>query len=1100
MSGIHRFADFELHAAQRQLTRAGQALPIGGRAMDLLLLLAEQRHRTVSKRELIDHCWPDQAVEPNNLAVQIWALRRLLGEGVIATVPGRGYRLVAPTQMPPGPAPPQVVSAPPGDPAKGGLPAAGPGAGPVADPAPAPALPLLPPMFGRQAELRRVIDLLQQHRLVTLLGPPGVGKTRLAQAVVADQAGTGEPTLLVDLAAVAEGQQVDAAVRQALGLADGNRAQVDAAGWLGLMAGRRLLLVLDNCEHLSTAVAQLAGTMLARLPALRLLATSQRPLGLAVEQRLQLQPLALPAAPTPDAVRASPALQLLVARVQSLAPDFLLADAELPTAAALCRRLDGLPLAIELAAARVPALGLQGVLARLDGRLQLLTRGTGPQRHATMAAALAWSVSLLPEPAQALLAALGVCQGDVDVELALQLAPAFGLDDAAALDSLGQLADHCLVVTEIRSSIPSLRLLETVRAHALASLGARGMLDALRQRHAEAVCGLLSRNGLARERGEISDDLTLDGVRLMLPNIRAAMDWVLAVPARAPVGHSILADTWPAMLFMGQYHEAMGWMLALAPRLTADTPPRTAGYYLLGLGMFALRLPQLPPEQRHAQLQRSQALLDTLPRTEYAMAVRHALAHSACQLGQPHAALVAADAALALLQPGDRANYRAILSITRGIALALLGRQADAEAAHAQALPWCVPEGNGDLLFMLQCDLALLDHLLGRHATAAARYAGLTQAVTARGVHSHVAAPLWAGLLSSLLAAGDLAQARVAAAETWRHMAAVGQPLEGCLLHAWLLALEGQPQAAMQLLGAGDRQLRLARETRLVFEPAARARLLACLGDGAAATLGQHWRRHGETLTPDAVHALLAPSLVPAHAQMGSAVGTGSADQPAGAGIIPATPPALHLLLVDDHPLFREGLALALQQALPGVQVLGCGSTAEAQALLAARPGGIDLVLVDHRLAGGAIGLDWARQLRQAQPAVAVALMSGEDDASLPARARQAGLVAFLPKTLDVPTLARVLRALQAGDTWFPPAAARAPITPPTGLTERQHQIVQLAAQGANSKAIGQALGISPATVRNHFAQIFERLGARSRAHAVQLLQRADGPEPPSPG
>lgn len=209
----------------------------------------------------------------------------------------------------------------------------------------------------------------------------------------------------------------------------------------------------------------------------------------------------------------------------------------------------------------------------------------------------------------------------------------------------------------------------------------------------------------------------------------------------------------------------------------------------------------------------------------------------------------------------------------------------------------------------------------------------------------------------------------------------------------------------------------------------------------------------------------------------------------------PAT--SLQLLLVDDHALFREGLALALQQALPGVQVQACGSPAEAQALLAAQPGTTDLVLVDHRLAGGVSGLDWARALRRQQPALAVALMSGEDDASLPARARQAGLVAFLPKTLEVATLAGVLRALEAGDTWFPAPAASTTTPLPGGLTARQHQIVQLAAQGANSKAIGQALGISPATVRNHFAQIFERLGARSRAHAVQLLQRADGPAPP---
>lgn len=210
----------------------------------------------------------------------------------------------------------------------------------------------------------------------------------------------------------------------------------------------------------------------------------------------------------------------------------------------------------------------------------------------------------------------------------------------------------------------------------------------------------------------------------------------------------------------------------------------------------------------------------------------------------------------------------------------------------------------------------------------------------------------------------------------------------------------------------------------------------------------------------------------------------------------------LRLLLVDDHPLFRAGLVLALQQALPGVQVQDCSTLAEAQALLAAQPGGIDLLLVDHRLAGGVSGLDWARQLRAAQPALAVALMSGDDDPGLPLRARQAGLAAFLPKTLDVPTLARVLQQLEAGDTWFPPADAAAPPVAGAaagGLTGRQHQIVQLAAQGANSKAIGRALGISPATVRNHFAQIFERLGARNRAHAVQLLQRADGPGPADP-
>ncbi len=828
-----RFADFELRTQQRLLLQAGRPLHIGGRALDLLALLVAQRHRTVSKAELIDHCWPGQAVEPNNLAVQIWALRRLLGNAVIATVPGRGYRFVASVMDEPlaAPAPPPTQPLP----RSGG------------------ALPLLPPMIGREADLQRLQDQLQQHRLVTLLGPPGVGKTRLAQAVVAHLAQDGGQALLVDLARVADAALVDAALRQALGLADSDRGQTDAPDWLGLLAGQRLLLVLDNCEHLSEAVARLAVTMLAQLPALRLLATSQRPLGLAVEQRMRLQPLVVHMATTPAQAANSPALQLLVARIQALEPDFELSDADAQCAVDLCRQLDGLPLAIELAAARVPALGLRGVQLRLDARLQLLTRSAAPQRHATLADALAWSVSLLPEAAQDLLAALGVCQGSTGIDLALKLAEAVGLAEATAFDGLTLLADHSLVVTEVLGPAPRLHLLESVRAHALASLHARGLLDRLRQQHAHAVCALLAENGLARERGQLSDDQTLAGVRLALDNIRAAMDWVLAAPDRAPIGHSILADAWPAMLFLGLYHEAVGWMLALAPQLDVRTPPRTAGYLLLGLGRMALRLPQPTPVQRHALLQRSQVLIDTLSRSEYAMAVRQTLAHSACQLGQPQVALDAIDAALALLQHGDRANHRAVLLITRGIALALLGRQAEAEAAPAQALPLCVPEGNDELLFLLQCDLAMLEQLLGRHAAAAGRWGMLTEAATARGLHSHVVAPLWAGLQGSLLALGDTARARTAATELWRHMAAVGQPMEGCHLHAWLLAREGRPEAAAWLLGAGDRQWREAGEIRLLGEPAARRATLAMLPTDSL----EHRRLHGQTLTPADVAGLL---------------------------------------------------------------------------------------------------------------------------------------------------------------------------------------------------------------------------------------------------
>ena len=1109
MSGVFRFADFELLLQQRLLLQHGQPIHTGGRALDLLALLVTQCHRIVSKAELIDHCWPDQAVEPNNLAVQVWALRRLLGPGVIATVPGRGYQFTATVHSVPAASSATVASALPAIAAAKQL------------PRPAPHLPV---MFGRSADLALLQSLLKQHRLVTLLGPPGVGKSRLAQAML--EAALELPAMLVDLASVhdADADGVARAVRAALGLADSpvtRPASPAQLAWMGLLPSQPLLLVLDNCAHQAAATAALASALLMQAPALRLLVTSLHPLGLPMEQQMRLQPLPVASvhgsagdggrialadkrtAPLHD----HPALQLLLSRIQSQQPRFQLVPADLPLALQLCRRLDGLPLAIELAAARVPALGLAGVLARLDDQLRLLHRDVPADRHASLGVALAWAVSLLPAPLQRLFQSLGVFQGSFSTDLAVLVCKGDEPDDLdswAVIDGLAQLVEHSLLLVEpaddtaathragelpALEAAPRLRLLDSARAHAQQRLQAGGKLLRMQQRLAEAVHSMLARDARAREQGQLSDDTALYRVRVDLAHVRAAMAWVLADPSRAAIGHAITAHAWPAMLFIGLHHEAMQWMQALLPLLADDTPPHTAGYFLLGMGRLGLGPGLMVPAQRHAVLLRAQAQLDTLGRPEFAMAARQTLAQSACQLGEAAQALVAIDQALAMMPPIAPANhqaYQADLLAWQGTALALLGRLAEARHAHAQALPLCVAGGNQDFLFLLECDLARLELLLGLHAQAAGRWQFLTEAATARGVHSHVAAPLWAGLQASLLALGDAAGARAAAQHSWRHMAALGSPLEGCLLHAWLLALEGRAQAALQLLGAGDRQLRLAGETRLPFEPAARGQVLACLGAQALTPDGEGWRRHGETLTPDGIAALLFPAAA-------AAATAGQTRDDA------TPPPTLHLLLVDDHPLFREGLALALQQALPGVQVLACGTPAEAQALLAAQPGATDLVLVDHRLAGGASGLDWARQLRRSQPALAVALLSGDDDTSLPARARQAGLVAFLPKTLDVPALAQVLQALQAGDTWFPPAAGSAPITQPTGLTERQHQIVQLAAQGANSKAIGHALGISPASVRNHFAQIFERLGARSGAHAVQLLQRADGPDPPEP-
>lgn len=197
------------------------------------------------------------------------------------------------------------------------------------------------------------------------------------------------------------------------------------------------------------------------------------------------------------------------------------------------------------------------------------------------------------------------------------------------------------------------------------------------------------------------------------------------------------------------------------------------------------------------------------------------------------------------------------------------------------------------------------------------------------------------------------------------------------------------------------------------------------------------------------------------------------------------------VLLVDDHPLFREGLALALAQRAPGLRVRCAASVAGALALLAAEADAIDLVLLDWRLPGEN-GLAGATRIRAAHPAVACALMSGVDDAGLAGRARAAGLAGYFPKSLEVERLLAGLARLAGGGSWFEAEVRIGPGAGAMPLTERQQQIVNLAARGASNKEIAQALGIAPHTVKNHLAQIFEKLGASNRAQAVLLAHDPD--------
>ncbi len=458
------FHHYQLLPAQRQLLSGDHPVKLGSRAFDMLVVLVERHNRIVPKHELLDLVWPKLVVEENNLQVQVMALRKLLGHGAIATIPGRGYRFTLPVDGDATAVPPPLSS----------------------EPVPGPAL------IGRDDELRVLQGLLMAYPLVTVSGAGGIGKTRLAQAATR---GLQSPQDMawVDLVGLDDAATLPSAVAQALGieLAGGADARVALAAAL---RGRTALVVLDNAEHLLDAVAAFVATLRDQASTLRVLVTSQEALRLPDEQVFRPGPLTLPATDDLLSVRASAAVELFVARARQVDRSFDLGEHNRAAVAEVCRRLDGIPLAIELAAARVGLLGVKGVRDRLDERFELLTAGAraAMRRHQTLRAALEWSHGLLTSDEQRVLRRLGVLTGGFTLEAAQEVAEDEALDGWDVLERLGALVDKSLVVAE-GDSLPRYRLLETTRMFALERLAEAGETEPTLLRHAWYFMALAER-------------------------------------------------------------------------------------------------------------------------------------------------------------------------------------------------------------------------------------------------------------------------------------------------------------------------------------------------------------------------------------------------------------------------------------------------------------------------------------------------------------------------------------------------------------------------------------------------------------------------------
>ena len=512
MATVYQFGNAQLRPEQRRLLIGGNDSRIGARAFDLLLALVERRDRTVTKNELLDSVWPDAVVEENNLHVHVSTLRKVLGPQVIVTIPGRGYRFTA-----------SLVGA-----VDGATNAAMP------EPVPAPTssaavalltnLPAeLPSLYGRADDVPALRTLLESHKLVTVVGAGGIGKTALAQTVAHQLRGSLDGGVwLVELAPVVDPSQVVATVAHVLRVTLDTVTPVET---LARALGKsRMLIVLDNCEHLLHAVAEMAAALHLASPNVRLLATSQEPLKLAQECLYRLDPLALPDEAGVDSARQAGAVALFEARARAADPRFALSEHNVAAVVDICRHLDGIALAIELAAARVPLLGVDGLRARLDDRFRVLTGGArlALRRHQTLRAALDWSYGLLTPEEQTVFRRLGVFVGSFGLECAQRAAADDRIDGWGVLDRLGALVDKSLVAAETGEE-PRYRLRETSRAFALEKLQQAGETEDTMRSHAVAMLAVFE--GSHENEYVLSMQARLERYLPDLDNARAALDW-----------------------------------------------------------------------------------------------------------------------------------------------------------------------------------------------------------------------------------------------------------------------------------------------------------------------------------------------------------------------------------------------------------------------------------------------------------------------------------------------------------------------------------------------------------------------------------------------
>src|SRR6266849_954348 len=557
MSGavVHRklrVGPFELSIGERVLRRDSQVLPLGGRALDILIYLADRPGEVIAKQELIDRVWSDVTVEEGSLRVHVAAIRKALRDGqfgnrYIANIKGRGYSFVGTVVPLAG----STESRNDKFPRQGRL----------------PVRPLM--MIGRETVVGEVSDKLRNERFVTLLGPGGIGKTAIAMAVgrtVAEE--FGGKVYFVDLESLTDPRHVAGAVATSMGLA--LKSKDPGLELVDRVRSRKLLIILDSCEHVIEGAALLDEQLYQKTEQIYLLATSRESLKLEGEHCCRVLPLDFPpdgSEQTANAVLRYPAVQLFVRRVAARAGNFVLTDAEAPFVSEICRKLDGIPLAIEWAAGQVAALGLKNTVSRLVSRLELLklSHRTAVPRHRTLKATLDWSYNLLSDAERIVLRRIAPFVGHFTLEGARYVAGELGVGTGEIFDAIAGLVEKSLIATRIDETQAQYLLLDTTRAYALEKLEEHGEVDVVLRRHAEYVAEFLESQKemlSALPRAE-----RVAAYSRQLSNVRSALEWSFGSHGNDEIATRLAVASTQPFMELSLLTEWQGWAERAIARL-----------------------------------------------------------------------------------------------------------------------------------------------------------------------------------------------------------------------------------------------------------------------------------------------------------------------------------------------------------------------------------------------------------------------------------------------------------------------------------------------------------------------------------------------------